>query len=522
MRDQIRTTDQIRLKFYTNIVHPFITIFVPFWFMMTTVLVLLNSAFYSSGTIVFPPMYFALLLLVGVSETVTGNLLYKEKIGSFLPRLREFVFVVIFGLFFVLLFHGNITQRNFNLAKLKIWLPTLLLAAEWLMSYYIHQKLRERELFLKFFEGKEEKDVRQLYDAYMHEGGESMKAAKSVRKFIIAFMAITFVFYIIMTWGAGISYPGLSIFMILSYFVVNFLIVIMLNTWHETQFIMMDGYLVSRKQKRFRIGIIVLLFIVIFVVVIPASGSKSLLPASYLQAFYEWLQTIGKFEPVERKVREVEFNVGESMEGVSEQMGSALGGMAEEQNLAKIARIIGFIILGVLGLGAVLFLLLPLFRGMKAGVNPLDVIRKGVRSAIKAIADAVAAFVRAIEAWRKKRRVRVWKRIGSRGKGGIVQEALERAAGRLGLSRKERRAHGRMLKSFFRFTRWGEKRGIPFRTTIGPWEYALMLTTVVPEVTDDCVEIADIFEEVLFSTHAVDDNRQSVFFNKIKQIVKNK
>ena len=182
--------DQIQLRFYTAFFHPVLAIFVPFWFLVVMLLVFTNSLLLPAGMVIFPPMYFVLLILVGMSETITGNLLYKERIASILPRLREFVFVALIGFFLILLFHGEVARKSFNIGRIKIWLPAVFLGIQWFLSYFIHQKLREREIFLKYFAEKDGKRAREIYQAYMHEGSESLAAIKSIKKLIIALIVL--------------------------------------------------------------------------------------------------------------------------------------------------------------------------------------------------------------------------------------------------------------------------------------------------------------------------------------------
>lgn len=512
---------EIRHKFYASVVHPFIAIFVPFWFLSTMLLVFVNSAVLPTGRVVFPPFYAGLLLLVGISETVTGNMLYKERIGGMLPRLREFVFVVLLGGFFIMLLHGDILRGQIRIGKIHIWLPLVLLAVQWFMSYYIHQKLREREIFLKFFENKEAKQVKETYQSYMHEGGESLKAVNSVKKFIIVLTVMGFVMFLIMTWGFRIRYGGFPLFMIISFFAINLLLIASLNGLHDTQFIMMDGYVVSRKQRRFRFSLILLIFVVVFVLIIPFTGSRPLLPSSYLEAFFAWLQSIGQFEPPDTEVEPPEFTGQQEDYDVGSYLGEAMHGMSEQdQTLANLVRVIGLILLGVAGLGAVVFLLLPLFRSGKGALQFRETLKKGWTNIAAFLNNASTAIQRFIQSIKDRRKLRVWNKLGSKGRGSAIQDTLERAAAKLGLSRRERKAQGRALKTFFRFTRWGEKQGVPFRTTLGAWEYAVRIKDVPQDIQADCKEIAGMFEEILYSNHEIEDSFRSEFADKVKKVVK--
>ncbi len=517
-------TDNIRARHYAQVVHPFITVFAPFWFMLTVVLVMVNSAILHSGATVFPPFYVVLLLLVGVSETVTGNLLYKERIAGILPRLREFVFIVVFGLFFILLFHGEVARGNFKIGRLKIWLPMLFLAAEWFMCYYIHGKLRERELFLKFFAGKPEPEAREIYNSYMHEGGESLNAIKSLKRFLVALLVIGFLMLNVMSWGFRFSFRGMSLFIILVFFGGYLLILSVLSTWAESQFILMDGLVVSRSQRRFRFALIILILAVLLVFAVPMTGSRPMLPESYITAFFEWLQSIGQFEPPEVEIEPPDITRGEQNYDTGDYLGRAASGLGEENDtLANITRMIGYILLVALSIGAITFLLLPILRRGGGGANLKEALARAVDAIRRSIARTRAAFARLLETIQTRRRARAWKRMRTRRDGaGRLQQTLERAAARMGLTRRERKINNKVLRAFFRFTRWGEKRGVPFQRTMGAWEYAAKLESVAPTVGADCVELAEMFEEVLYSNHKIEEAFRSAFYDKVKQVTRAK
>ena len=101
----------------------------------------------------------------------------------------------------------QLIRGDVKLGRIRIWLPVLLLVVEWFLSYYIHKKLRQREIFLRLFSGKSGREIRETYQNSMHEGSESMKSAMSVKKLIIVLMTLTFLVFLVMTWG----FPPLSV-----------------------------------------------------------------------------------------------------------------------------------------------------------------------------------------------------------------------------------------------------------------------------------------------------------------------
>ena len=70
--------------------------------------------------------------------------------------------------------------------------------------------------------------------------------------------------------------------------------------------------------------------------------------------------------------------------------------------------------------------------------------------------------------------------------------------------------------------KWGERRGVPFKKSMGAWEYAQKLESVAPDVARTCLSAADMFEEVLYSNHSIEESFRTTFYDHVKQILKAK
>jgi hypothetical protein len=194
----------------------------------------------------------------------------------------------------------------------------------------------------------------------------------------------------------------------------------------------------------------------------------------------------------------------------------------QDKRLANVVRIIGWSLLIAAGIGAAVFLFLPFFRGARGKISVGETFRKLWLSIVTNINNTLSTIRDAIQKIKDRRRMRAWKRVGSKGRTSAIQETLERAAARLGLTRKEKRTHGKLLRTFFRFTRWGEKHGVPFRTTMGAWEYALKFNTESAELRKECIDIAAMFEEAMYSHHDIQEHFKNTFADKVKNIIKTK
>ena len=513
-------SDKIRLKYYTLFVHPLLSIFIPFWFLLTLVLTMLGGIITHYGHTVFPPMFPVLLLLAGASESLVGNLLYKEKIASILPRLREILFVLLFGAFFILLLNGDLIRKDVNFGRVRFWFPFSLIGIQWFLSLYVHQKLRLRENYLRFFNGKEEKDTKTIYQTHSHESSDSAKALGNLKAFIIGLNIGAFFLLIIVLWGFQIQLRGFSPVILVLFFVGSIIMLATLNTWGELQFIMMNGHQIEIRQRRFRMGLLLVLAVAVCMVMIPVSGKHQLLPSSYLSSLFEWLQSLGQFNSA-MDSRPVGSTINSRPMG-SEQNAALqqLGGEYEESAISAFLKLAGKVVLVGLGVGVVFFLVLPFFRGNKVEIHPLLWTKTAAKAMAKGLQSFFASLRHAINQGISKQRQRFWERKRTASKRGLGQHSSEVQSVKRAAGRKERRRQGKILKSFFRFTKWGEKKGVPFRTSMGPMEYASRIRPNTPEMAAICVEIAKLFEEVVYSRHGVSENLRTAYFEKIKRIVK--
>jgi hypothetical protein len=96
----------------------------------------------------------------------------------------------------------------------------------------------------------------------------------------------------------------------------------------------------------------------------------------------------------------------------------------------------------------------------------------------------------------------------------------ENDAARHDTDRRFRRAKERTLRAFYKFVRWGEKQGAPFDSRTGAVEYAVKVANLVPECGDECILIADLFEEATFSNRGPTESVSLRIAGMVKQIIK--
>jgi hypothetical protein len=416
--------------------------------------------------------------------------------------------------------HGDLFTGDARIGRVRIWLPVVVMAIQWNLSYFIHQRLRTREIFYRFFRGKRRHEIKDTYQSFAHESSESLQGVRSIRKLVIALQTITFVIYAVLGWGFRSPLTAADRLMVLIFYAFSFIALAALNGMHEVQFILMDGYVVPRRQRRFRLAVVLLFFVVIAAIAAPLTGREPLLPSSYLAAVFEWLQGLGSRADRPERVESPELRLTRPDSRMPD-VGRALGEIEGGVDLSWLTKIIGWALLGALVLGAAVFLFSPFLRVSGGKLRPRERIAAlfaAIGKGLERVRIAIRDFV---EARRGRRKVRLWKRASARVRGvrGSVTGAAEQAAR---MRRRERRAHNRTLKTFMRFAKWGERQGVSFRTTRGPLEYACDVGAAAPESAAACREIAAMFEEVMYSQHDITEGFRSDLQEKVKRVTKSR
>ncbi len=511
----------LRVDFYHRVIHPIFSIFAPFLFLYVTIVMPFDRAFELGGGDLFPPLFWLVMLLAGLSENLTGNMLYKEKIAGIGPRLREFVFVVIFGMLLIMILFGDLFSGQFRFDSIIYYVPLLILCGQWLLSYSIHQKLRERELFLGFFTGKSESELKETYQKFTHEGGEVIKNLQNIRKLIIAGMFVNFVLIVLVVWAGRIPFTTGNIFLVFLYYLVQFFFLSAINGFIERQVILSEGYLVKQDLKRKKNATMIILLILIVLIMIPVTGRRQVFPEAYLSYFFQWLQSLGRTQREREEFEMPDLEFGDMDPEVPDYLGDATRALGAQRSGSDIVQYVMIIIVSIIGLAFLAFLLIPLFRKKdKRSSMLLDAIKsswQSIASSFKSVVDSIKSFFQKLK---HKRELKAWSRIKKQGK-----EALERVSTRPKekpqISRRERQLHSRVLKAFFRYTKWARKYDLNFRYSHAPVEFSSMIANKQPDLKSDVIEVGTMFERIMYSGHDIGDDYREAYFDKVKTVTKN-
>ncbi|TVQ20035.1 MAG: DUF4129 domain-containing protein [Spirochaetaceae bacterium] len=514
----------LRLKQYTGTVHPFLAVYLPFAFISVVFVILIGDTLAQRNVTLFPPFFPLILLLAGLAETIVGNLLRQERISGLAPRLRELVFVLLLSFGLILLFFGDLTSGDINLARANIWLSLIVVAAQWLFSLQIHTKLRDRELFLSFFEAKEPRVFQDVYATHNHEGGKALEGLAGVRKLVVTYLAIGFAVLVSVSWGAGLELAGMRALLVWGFFATLFLAAAVMGRSIESLRVMAAGHAVSPSQTRQKNVTMILVLVAGSLFALALVGRDAWLPASHLADFWSWLTELLTFDRVAPPVEAPELTetITEAPLPDFEPLSGVLG-TRDSTAVADIARYIFYAVVGLLGVGFLAFLILPVLRMRDANTNLGQAFGKAIRRLVAAIRTGWQAFIGALRS-----AVRHGRRVGTaiaRAREQARVAADERhaaAARRTRASKEERKIHSQVLKGFMRFVRWAGRHDVTFNASIAPREFSLMVAARMPDRRSDFIEIADIFEEIVFSNHEIGSELQARYQDRIAALVRSR
>jgi hypothetical protein len=507
----------------STFVHSFLSVYVPFLFLYVSFVVLIGGAFAVYDIQVFPRFYFVVLLLAGVSESAVGNVLTEERNQSIVPRLRELALVLIVSFGLILLLYGDLIGGEINLARANIWISLLIVLVQWLLSLRVHRRLRSREFFLNFFEGKERRTFKDVYAAHNHEGGEAIKALQSVRRLLFAFLVIEYLLLITMTWGADLGLTAMGTTLVLVLFGSFLIIAAGLNRYIETQRVMAEGHVVGAEQARRKTAAMVLLFAFVGLLAFTVSGGRAMLPTSYLESTIDWLLELDWRDRSAGEVKPPEFRSDSTDDQLPEFVIPAQRAIGRRDDDAGLGPIVGVIVVGVLVLGFLAFLIAPLVRLHREGRSITGALRERLVRFLAGLRTGWRSLIRSL-----KRMIRQSRKVGTVAKriGEELRSAAETrrrsTAKRQSLGGVDARTHSRVLKSFMRFVKWAGKHDVTFRTSIGPREFAATVAREVPDQTDDVMEIAELFEEIVFSHHQIDNSQTQRYHQKIAKVTQSR
>ena len=510
--------DERRLAVYRAAIHPSLAVAIPFLFLvlldrLLRVLVLdLVLAPNPPGTVL-------VLLLTGGAQAAVANTLAREKVGGGLPRLRELLVILILAAAVFMTTRGYLFAGDVSPAKPEVIYALALVLIMWLTCFSLHRAFREREVFLSTITGIDGNELRTAVRSYSTEATESVTRMRQVKRVVIWFQLLVLLAFSAALLGGREVGGGLLVLVVL-HLALGLAYTAALNGYQEEQGYFGGGFVLPASLRRRRVGAALLFVALAAVAAWPMVRPEPPLPASYLEAFFSWLNDLLTPDGP-REVRR-ELSVSSSRAQQSEQTREFAQMIGERQGSDLAARLFqAFLVTILVALGGALavFLVRPLFsrdfgeilrslsvgrvlRGLAAGISQaldtaLAVLRR-LASAPRGAAARLAETVR--DAARERRRQATTRRA--------VRERLRSGA------------HGTAVRGFVRLIRWGERAGVPFRRSVAPLDYVRALAVRLPERRDELLALGVLFEELVYSADGAGEDRAGRFHGQLRAVMR--
>ena len=507
-----------KLLLARSILHPLISITLPFFFIATATCIL-NSIYKN----IFPSssVFFIVLLLTGAEESFMGNILFKEKV-PYTSRIREFIFILIIT-FLVLLFNSseNINTKPIDLLTISNIFIFSSVALQWILTFIIHKHLRNREILLYIMAKNPKKNIKDIIRNNSVTAYYSIFNQKKIKKYIISFQIIILIMLsvlFILEIKAGPLLP----FFAISQSALGLIFLIIINNQIEDQLLLPEGITNKSASDYKRLYYIFFVLICIFLFVILTHNNKSIFSLSYIEDFFKWL--INFLFP-KREIAITEFiKQKESYDNFKKFLEMHHHNMSGPNNFIKILLIlltvIEIMIIAGLGIYLLYLLISPVLsksfrkKAVKIKFKPLNFISYRVLVLLRFFKKIWQEFLN----WFKKSPESKPKNKKRKAKAKINNIKI--------FSKKEKNSFfkkieiNRVLNAFLKLTRWGGKQGLPYQMHIAPLEYGENLAKAISSKKDILIEAMQILEEVLFSGRILTQKRIQYYLKLIKQIIK--
>ena len=495
------------LHLHRSTIHPLLAVSLPSLFLLCVD---------SIARAVFPalsfpaPLFFLVLLAVGAEEAVIANVLFVERAG-FAARIRELLAVMCVVWLGVGALRGAQT-RVLTLLDIDFLYPLGLTFVQWMCVWVLHRCLREREILLTALAGRKgEEMLHALRDASL-QAEISVRSLQAVKLVAALFQAIVFGLLLL---SAALKVPlGLHVRLLAAaHALFGLLVTGTVNMYTQDQLLLGEGIVVPPRFEWSRMGTIAVVPLVSIPLVLLLARNEAPLPLSALLSFLERLFRSLPALPLWTLMDPV--RIFEQQQRYAA-MAHAVSGSLPSPGFLLFLFILGRLVRIALVMGLYFFLVSPLLSD-----DFLSSVR--TRSFASFVRRKLSGFVRAC------RRLLRWLRVllmiagrnGRRPETADARKTLKNAdygqAPQV-LPWRKRIQMSRVLKAYLLLLEWGEDRGVPHRTCDAPSEYASRLVSVFPEERGHLRLVAEILEEVLFSTHILPGHRMASYFSTLREI----
>jgi hypothetical protein len=485
-----------RLGFMRSTLHPALAIGLPFAFLQAMDAIVRRGI--APGTQLAPVGSLVIVLLVGISQSISANVLGRERISGFLPRARELVVTLIASAALVALLTGRPFHGDFSLQADLAW-PVLLCLVQWLLTAAIQSALRSRELFLQLVEGKA---GHTLVAAAHDAGGEaglaiqSLTRLRSMAVILQVFAVVPWIIFMAVIAALGQPAPSGDIAArVLLNAAAGFAFIVIMHGFMDEHTAIAAGITRADAPADRRFAGPLLGVAVLFLLALSAAGARAVLPLSLLAALFEKINKLGEGSGPPP-------DLGQGQAVANPNAGSSmvddLGYIPPSPGLQLFFRIVGIVLAAAAAAGFLYFVVRPLLRrGILRSARRFHPLKTAARSAaalLRFLREAPGRVVRWLRA--PGRNLRAMSRALASALRGPATTAREREEqSRQAIARA---ARSRAVREFRRLSKWGERGGIRLHPSEAPMDYALRLRERAPAKEEDLREAARVFESLVY------------------------
>jgi hypothetical protein len=462
--------------------------------------------------------YLVLLTAVSIGQVVSGNALMRERIVGFAPRLRELLLFLIGSYGVLVLVDGSVFRGEWGPVSAAFMYPLVLVVVTWLLGYAIHHALKRREHFLALTEGKSGDTLVRVVRDLSDEAGEADAAVGFVRRIVLVLQVVHLVLLSALLVAESSPRP-VWIVLALAYVATSFLITILLNRYLEVNRLIGAGIVPSGAYSSRRNGWLLLVLAVTIAVVVPVSREGAVIPPERIGDALVSLNERLNRRTLEREASGLTVTF-DSEERFGPDLLPEIGEGALERSdiIARIARIVGLVIAGALGVGLLFFLIRPLLRrggGIKLGRRR----RFGIRELLVRLRSRIRALLR----WIRERPEATARTVRS-----VVRQirTAQDARRELRASQAKKRERQReisanpFVREMVRIVRWGTGNGIPYRRSEGVSDYLERIAASYPQGRGEIRTVRSVFERAVYSSHAIANEEQNRYSAAAKSLVR--
>ena len=458
-------------------------------------------------------LLFGLILGADLSAFYLYRSASAKRENPFFMLLRFFIFYLVFALLVYKVLSGEILRRIYAPVTPGSLAVLFSCAAGWGLTLFFAKALVYREKLIVLFAPFDKKELSAKTRQYSYELQEMKMYTGKIRLFPLVFTVASLILLPFLSFFTGRIFTyQVILFLFLLVFCLSF--IFQTRGMDEELLLLSEGIRLRDEWQSLRVRRFFLLILLLSVPAFILSRSSLGLPFSLLQDFYAWLQEITTWKRPVSSAPMPEFPVLERGGPPANQPLMMLGDAAPGTPLFsdELKALFKKILMGM-GTGAfVLFLLYPFMtrNGRSRGKGLIKQSLADLGAYLSRLADLIfrRPSGRQKASFRPSGKVRRRKRAKEK-KDRKTEEPVH-----------DLPSAGKVIRTFNRLCRWGQKRGQEYRIGISPSDYIKRLAGIIPDRKNDLAHMARFLDDYFYSTRIVDTDEIDDYIRLTGRILK--